>query len=387
MHHAPSAAAIQVALFASTHVTAVVTDAAGLIQVFNVGAERSLGFAAAEVLGKLTPAAFIDPLELASRARALNTQHGSPVVPGFDALVFLASRNGEDVFTLTEIRKDGSRFRAELAVSALRDEVGGITGYLFLSTDSYENIELHAANLRAQQVHLAKSDFLSTMGHELRSPLTAILGYAQLMESDQPAPSASQVESIREIRKAGRNLLRMINEILDLAKIESGRLSLSLEPVSLATVMVECQGMAETQAQRRGVRMGFPTLETPCFVRVDSTRLKQVLMNFLTHAIQYNRPSGSVMVACDVTKPGRVRVSIRDEGPGLTPQQLTQLFQPFSRAARGVASEEGAGVGLAVTRQLVELMGGSIGVESTVGSGSLYWFEVNASVEPEAALR
>jgi len=387
MSQTSSIQAVQDALFASSHVAAILTDPQGLIQVFNVGAERALGYVASEVLEKVTPAAFMDPDELAGRAKSLGRRHSARVEAGFEALVWKAAPCSEDVFTLTQIRKDGSRFRAKVAVRGLCDEYGRITGYLLLSTDSHENLELRAANVLAQQVNMAKSGFLSSMGHELRSPLTAILGFAQLMESDLPRPTQSQAESILEIRKAGRHLLRMINEILDLAKIESGRLSLSLEPVSLATVMVECQGMTETQAQRRGIQMGFPTLETPWFVRVDSTRLKQVLMNFLTNAIQYNRPLGTVTVACEVTSPGRVRVSVRDEGPGLTPQQLTQLFQPFHRNGREVHGEEGTGVGLAVTRQLVELMGGSIGVESTVGSGSLFWFEVNASIDPEAALR
>ena len=133
--------------------------------------------------------------------------------------------------------------------------------------------------------------------------------------------------------------------------------------------------------------MAFPLLTTPCFVRVDSTRLKQVLMNLLTNAIQYNRPEGTVTVRCDVSTPGRVRVSIADQGPGLTPEQLVQLFQPFHRVGREASGQEGTGLGLAVARQLLELMGGAMGVDSVVGSGSVFWFEVNTSVEPEAALR
>jgi PAS domain S-box-containing protein len=387
MPHTFDSHALQAALLASTHVATIVTNAAGVIQVFNVGAERAFGFAPCEVLDKVTPAAFADPDELVARARLLSGQRGARVEPGFEALTFKAARDGEDVFPLTQVRKDGSRFRAEVSARALLDAQGDVKGFLLFITGATRGVELHATNVVTQQLNLANADFLSSMSHELRSPLTAILGFAQLMESDSPKPTASQGESLREIRKAGRHLLQMINEILDLAKIESGRLSLSLEPVSLATVMLECQGMTEAPARARGVRMAFPLLTTPCFVRVDSTRLKQVLMNLLTNAIQYNRPEGTVTVRCDVSTPGRVRVSIADQGPGLTPEQLVQLFQPFHRVGREASGQEGTGLGLAVARQLLELMGGAMGVDSVVGSGSVFWFEVNTSVEPEAALR
>jgi PAS domain S-box-containing protein len=385
--HTVNTQALQAALFAGSHVATIVIDAEGVTRVFNVGAERMLGFTASEVLGKVTPAAFADPEELVARARWLSGQLGARVEPGFEALTFKAARSGEDVFPLTLVRKDGSRFRAEVGASRLRDEQGCPIGFLLLVTGVTHRIELNAASTDAQQPTLANSDFLSSMGHELRSPLTAILGFAQLMESDTPGPTTSQSESLREIRKAGRHLLRMIDEILDLAKIQSGGLSLSLEPVSLATAMVECRGMTAALAQGREVRMVFPELTNPCFVRVDSTRLKQVLMNFLTNAIQYSRPRGSVTVTCDVATKGRVRVNIRDEGAGLTPEQLTQLFQPLQRVGHDGESEGSAGLGLAVARRLIELMGGSMGVESAVGSGILFWFEVNTSVEPEAALR
>ena len=166
------------------------------------------------------------------------------------------------------------------------------------------NVELESAKAAAEKANLAKSDFLSSMSHELRTPLNAILGFAQLMESDSPPPTPSQKASIDQILQAGWYLLELINEILDLALIESGKLSLSLEPVSLAEVMLECQAMIEPQAQKRGIRMTFPRFDIPCFVNADRTRLKQVLINLLSNAIKYNQAGGTVVVDCAASDSG-----------------------------------------------------------------------------------
>jgi hypothetical protein len=166
------------------------------------------------------------------------------------------------------------------------------------------------------------------MSHELRTPLGAILGFAQLIESGAPQPTPSQKRSVDQILKAGWYLLDLINEVLDLALIESGKLSLSPEPVSLTDVMLECQTMIEPQAQRRGIRVSFPRLETPHFVKADRTRVKQVLINLLSNAIKYNKAGGTVLVACVVNTPGRVRIGVEDTGEGLSPADIAQLFQP-----------------------------------------------------------
>src|SRR5207237_1241182 len=180
----------------------------------------------------------------------------------------------------------------------------------------------------ADTANLAKSDFLSSMSHELRTPLSAILGFAQLMESETPAATPSQQANIEQILNAGWYLLKLINEILDLAQIESRQLSLSLEPVSLAEVMVECQTMIEPQSVKRGINMVFPQFNTPVFVSADLTRLKQVLINLLSNAIKYNRPQGKVVIECEAGVPGRTRISVRDTGEGLSADELAQLFQP-----------------------------------------------------------
>jgi CheY-like chemotaxis protein len=244
-------------------------------------------------------------------------------------------------------------------------------------------LELHNAMVVAEKASLAKSDFLSGMSHELRTPLSAILGFAQLMESGTPSPTVSQKRSIDQILQAGWYLLELINEILDLAQIESGKLSLSPEPMSLAAVMHECQAMIETQAQKRGIRVTFPRFETPYFVKADRTRVKQVLINLLSNAIKYNRVDGAVVVDCTASTAGRIRISVKDTGEGLTPDKLTQLFQPFNRLGQEANVEEGTGIGLVVCKRLIELMGGAIGVESTVGQGSMFWIELNLTAAPQ----
>jgi PAS domain S-box-containing protein len=509
------AGALQNAIFNSANFSSIATDAKGVIQIFNVGAERMLGYDAADVMNKITPADISDPQEVIARAKALSIELGTTITPGFEALVFKASRGIEDIYELTYIRKDGSRFPAVVSVTALRDvnDHGGIIGYLLIGTDNtarkqveedqkqldqklrdqqfytrsliesnidalmttnpsgiitdvnkqmealtgctrdeligapfknyftdperaesaiklvlsekkvtdYEltarardgketvvsynattfydrdrklqgvfaaardvterkrfeqalqesNTELEGAKSAAEKANLAKSDFLSSMSHELRSPLNAILGFGQLMESSEPPPTEAQAPRIAQILQAGWHLLNLINEILDLAVIESGKVSLSREPVSLAEVMSECQAMMEPQAQQRGIRMTFPRFDAPCFVLADRTRLKQIIINLLSNAIKYNRNQGTVVVQCT------------DIAPGLAPEKVSQLFQPFNRLGQEGGVIAGTGIGLVVTKQLAELMEGNLGVDSKVGVGSVFWVELPSSAPPE----
>jgi PAS domain S-box-containing protein len=522
------AGALQAAIFNSANFSSIATDERGVIQIFNVGAERMLGYAAADVLNKITPADISDPEELIARAVALSGELATTITPGFQALVFKASRGIEDIYELTYIRKDGSRFPAVVSVTALRDPQGVIIGYLLIGTDNtarkqveaeqkktdqrlrdqqfytrsliesnidaimttdppgiitdvnkqmealtgctrdeligapfknyftnpkraeaaiklvlseqkvtnYEltarardgketvvsynattfydrdrklqgvfaaardvtelkhfertlqqkNVELESAKVAAEKANLAKSDFLSSMSHELRSPLNAILGFTQLMDSGDPLPAPSQKESIDQILKAGWHLLNLINEILDLARVESGILSLSPEPTALGEILSECQAMIEPQAQKQGITISFPPSHIPYFVVADRTRLKQVLINLLSNAIKYNQSAGKVTVECTASVTDRVRVSVKDTGAGLPPEKLAQLFQPFNRLGQEAGGQEGTGIGLVVAKQLIELMGGVIGVESTVGVGSVFWFDLLSAPEPELAV-
>jgi len=513
------AGALQRAIFNSANFSSIATDAKGVIQIFNVGAERMLGYTAAEVMNKITPADISDPEEVIARAKSLSAELRTAITPGFEALVFKASRGIEDIYELSYIRKDGSRFPAVVSVTALRDAQDAIIGYLLIGTDNtarkqveeklrwteegfrlmvesvtdaaivmldsegrvvswntgaerikgysaeeivgqhfsrfypaadikngvpqhdldsaaaqgrfevegwrtrkdgstfwanvvFTAIRDPAGNARgfakltrdlterrlveqtltlakgtAEKANLAKSEFLSSMSHELRSPLNAILGFAQLMESEATPPTPSQKTSIDEILRAGWYLLQLINEILDLAQIESGKLSLSPEPTSLAEVILECQAMVEPQAQARGITMTFPPFEVPCWVAADRTRLKQVLINLLSNAVKYNKAGGTVVIDCEGSTAERVRLNVRDTGAGLTPEQLTQLFQPFNRLGQERGAEQGTGIGLVMSKRLVELMGGVLGVDSSVGVGSVFWWELAAAAPPKLDLK
>jgi len=393
--------ALQSAILNSANFSIIATDEKGIIQLFNIGAEHMLGYAAAEMVNQITPAHISDPLEVIARAVELSRELSTTIAPGFEALVFKASRGIEDIYELTYIRKDGSRLPALVSVTALRDADSKIIGYLLIGTDNTarkqvekqlrrterRQVEAEMANAKAvtEKASLANAEFLSGMSHELRTPLNAILGFAQLMESDSPPPSPSQKESIARILQGGWYLMELVNEILDLAMIESGRLSWSLEPMSLADVMHECQTTIEPQAQKSGIRIIFPQIDSHCFIKADRTRAKQVLINLLSNAIKYNQAGGSVVVACSASAPQRIRVSIRDTGAGLSPEKLAQLFRPFSRVGQETSAEAGTGIGLVVTKRLVELMGGAIGVTSTVGEGSVFWIELVAAAAPQLA--
>jgi len=395
--------ALQTAILNSANFSSIATDERGVIQIFNVGAERMLGYAASEVVNHITPADISDPLELVARAKALSLELGTPITPGFEALVFKAQRGIEDVYELTYICKDGSRLPAVVSVTALQDVADAIIGYLLIGTDNRarqqveaernrldavlrdSHLELQKAKEAAEEASLAKSDFLSSMSHELRTPLNAILGFAQLMETGAPPPTPGQKDSIEQILQAGWYLLTLINEVLDLALIESGKVSLSPEPMSLAELLSDCQAMIEPQAQLNSIHVHFPALAGPWLVKADRTRVKQVIVNLLSNAIKYNRVGGQVDLRCSAIAQGRVRITVQDTGEGLSADKLAQLFQPFNRLGQEAGVQEGTGIGLVVSKRLVELMGGTIGVESTLGVGSLFWFELEAAAEMHLA--
>jgi PAS domain S-box-containing protein len=383
--------ALQNAILTSPNFSIIATDEKGIIQLFNVGAERMLGYRAAEVVNRISPSDMHDPQEVMARAEALSLELATTIAPGFEALAFKASRGIEDIYELTYICKDGSRFPAIVSITPLRDDYGDIIGYLLIGTDNSVRkrveSELNEAMATAEKANRAKTDFLSGMSHELRTPLNAVLGFAQLMESGSPPPTVSQKRNLDQILKAGWYLLDLINEVLDLTLIESGKVTLSSEPVSLSEVMLECRAMIEPQAHKRSIGLKFARFEVPYFVKADRTRVKQVLINLLFNAIKYNKPGGAVSVEYSLNLPDSIRISVRDTGVGLAPEQLAQLFQPFNRLGKEAGAEEGTGIGLVVTKRLVELMGGNIGVDSTVGVGSVFWIEMNLTAAPQLTVR
>ena len=239
------------------------------------------------------------------------------------------------------------------------------------------NLALQNARAEADKANQAKSDFLSSMSHELRTPLHAILGFAQLIEAGDHTLPDTQKRNLDQILKAGWYLLSLINEVLDLAQVESGKLALGMACVPLNELLIEVQALMEPLALQHQVQLSFPPFVPPHFLMADRHRVKQVLINLLSNAIKYNRLGGSVSVSLQEQPEERLRVLIKDTGEGLSVEQLAQLFQPFNRLGRENSTEEGTGIGLIMCKRLIDLMGGRIGANSSVGEGCTFWFELD----------
>ena len=294
------------------------------------------------------------------------------------------ARESQDAVRALE-HEVGERRQAQEEVMRLND---GLERRVADRTAALEasNQGLVHARLAAENANRAKSEFLSSMSHELRTPLNAIMGFGQLLANSTIAlPEGKRVEFTRHIVNAGSHLLDLINEILDLARIESSSVMLSLEPVAIDDVLQECRTMIAPTAQRRHIRLLFPQ-DLHESVVADRTRLRQVLLNLLSNAVKYNRDSGTVHVDVFAGANDSVRIAIHDTGAGLRADQLAALFQPFNRLGQEAGKVEGTGIGLVVTKRLVELMGGTISVESTVGVGSVFSIELKAATPAQSPL-
>jgi len=234
----------------------------------------------------------------------------------------------------------------------------------------------------ADKANLAKSEFLSSMSHELRTPLNAILGFAQMLEFNPKEPlSGLQKESVDHIMKGGQHLLELINDILDLARIEAGKVELSIENISPTKILEECLSLIVNMAEARGINISTPDAaqEIP-LVLADHTRFKQVLLNFMSNAVKYNQENGTVFIDFTETGNDMLRISVTDTGEGISEVQQKELFKPFSRLGAENTEIEGTGIGLVVCKDLIDLMNGTVGMESEVGKGSSFWFELPLSL-------
>ncbi len=511
------AGALQSAIFNSANFSSIATDAKGVIQIFNVGAERMLGYSAAEVVNKITPADISDPQEVIERAKALTAELKTVIAPGFEALVFKASRGIEDIYELSYIRKDGSRFPAVVSVTALRDPQGGIIGFLLIGTDNsarmlieeermkldqrlrdqqfytrsliesnsdalmttdplgiitdvnnqmealtgctrdeligapfkncftdpvraiagikrvlnerkvsdYEltarsrnGIEtlvsynastfydrerrlqgvfaaarditekrsaeiamrrlhegLTRANAELDQASRLKDEFLANMSHELRTPLNAILGLSEaLLEQLSGTLNPRQVRSITTISSSGAHLLTLINDILDLSKVESGKLELNPGEINVKEFCESCLLFVRTQAMQKNIEVEFDNDDHLETMVADPKRLKQILVNLLTNAVKFTPQGGKIGLRVNSPKgEGLVQFTVWDTGIGIAPENERLLFRAFSQIDSGLTrAQEGTGLGLVLVAKLVELHGGSVSLESTPGHGSRF---------------
>ena len=248
------------------------------------------------------------------------------------------------------------------------------------------NLALRKSEEAAASASRAKTEFLSSMSHELRTPMNAILGFGQLLLTEPGEPLGPQrTRFVEQILKAGRHLLELINEVLDLARIEAGKLVLSVEPVSVSGVVRECAPLIQNLARDRGVTVDAGAAEADGYVMADYMRLKQSLLNLLSNAVKYNRRGGSVTVRVRAAGDERVRISVSDTGPGIPAAKQPEMFRPFHRLAQNAAEVEGTGIGLALTRNFVVAMGGEIGFDSELGRGTTFWIELARAAQPARA--
>ncbi len=379
---------LQAVLDAATQVAIVATDPAGRVTMFNIGAQRLLGWRASEVVGQLTPMAWHDADEVAARAAVLSQRHGQAIA-GFEALAVEPRHSGYEVRDWSFVRRDGSRVDVSVAVTSIRAADGALKGFLLVAVDITERRraeQLELARLSAEAANRAKSDFLSRMSHELRTPLNAILGYAQLLAVDAELPVAPrQHERLQHIQRAGWHLVRLIEDVLDLARIEAGRLRVSIGPVSLAAVFEQVAQIVQPHLQPQDVRLTIELDDAALRAAADETRLVQVLVNLVGNAAKYNRPQGTVRLSGRADADG-VCLTVADTGPGMTPEQMQHLYEPFNRLGRERSGIEGTGIGLVITRHLVELMQGRMDVRSEPGVGTTIEVRLPAADAAQAAV-
>jgi PAS domain S-box-containing protein len=282
---------------------------------------------------------------------------------------------------------DGRMLNIETRGRLIRDGAGQEPRAVLVSRDVTEAVAaesvLKVAKEAAERANAAKSEFMSRMSHELRTPLNSVLGFAQILEMELQSPD--ELEMVGYIHHSGKYLLELINEVLDISRIESGHVSVLIEPVNLQELEKECIELVKPQANELGITI-FSQSRYDFQVLADQQRLKQVMLNLLSNAIKYNRPGGSVTIECTPKPRSLVRLSVSDTGPGINPDLISRLFTPFDRLDAETSGIEGTGLGLALSKGLVEAIGGTIGVDSEVGHGSTFWIELPNVKSPKSSI-
>jgi PAS domain S-box-containing protein len=344
-------------------------DPEGTIISWNEGAQRIKGYSEAEALGRHF-SLFYTPEANAEDHPARELE--------------IAIRDGRYEEEGWRLRKDGTRFWANVVITALLDDHGNLRGFAKVTRDMTERRaeweERERFRVLVEGASHAKTEFLSRMSHELRTPLNAVLGFAQLLSLDALRPQ--QREAVDQIQRAGELLLALVEEVLDISRIEADRLAVSVEPVHVGELVMQCVQLAAPMAAERAIRIVPPPRhDTDVYALADQQRLKQVLLNLLSNGVKYNRPQGTVWLKLAV-EDGRVVVSVGDSGRGIDPASIDRLFMPFERLGAEGGDVPGTGLGLALSKRLAELMGATITVESELGKGSVFHVSLEAAERP-----
>jgi PAS domain S-box-containing protein len=380
------AGALQRAIFNSPNFSSIATDAKGVIQIFNVGAERMLGYTAAEVVNKITPANISDPQEMIAHAKALSVELGTRIGPGFEALVFKASRGIEDIYELTYIRKDGSRFPAVVSVTALRDADNEIIGYLLIGTDNTarkhaeeerKKLEEALELIRQDQMRF-KDEFLSHVSHELRSPLTAIKQFTTILLGGLAGElNKEQREYQQIVLKNIRQLQSMIDDLLEVTRLETGKLTVELERVSVMIAVTDTFNTLKGSARAKGVTLSYDLPPNLPSVHADPTRLRQILIILLDNAIKFTPEGGSVTVKALVQQQDTrlLLLEVSDTGCGINSEITENIFERLYQVSeRTEGSRKGLGLGLYICKELVMRHGGTIWAKRRPQNGSTFSF-------------
>jgi signal transduction histidine kinase len=371
--------ALQNAIFNSANFSSIATDAKGVIQIFNVGAERMLGYTAAEVINKMTPADISDPQELIARGTALSVELGVPITPGIDALIFKASRGIEDIYELTYFRKDGSRFPAVVSVTALRDAHGAIIGYLLIGTDNTarKRAEQALERSRNEQIRI-KDEVLLHVSQELRSPLTAIKQFTTILLGGMAGElNLEQREYQQIVVKNILQLQTMIDDLLEVTRLETGQLTVDLEGVSILDAVTDTFNTLQITARAKGISLTYDLPAELPSAHGDQIRVRQILVILLDNAIKFTPKGGAAAISARLLPHDSrfLLLEVADTGCGISPERSERIFErAYQDPAPVWSSRKGLGMGLYICRQLVMRQGGEIWVKPQQQKGSTFSF-------------